>query len=219
MGRNRTFTEAEVVRAARQVFWDRGYQDTALPDLEGATGLNRSSIYHSFGSKRGLFDRAVESYLDEVIRPRLAPLRVEAVEFAALETYLLGLHAAMTEGRTALAANGCLLLNTTGSLLGRESTLQTVVAAYCDDLRAAVTAGVAARRADLDGAEQTTLATTCAGLVFAAMAIVRVDSAAAGDLIDAALGQIRRAPSTDPLQAHPPASEDPLIVTGDESPQ
>ncbi|MGA1810898.1 TetR/AcrR family transcriptional regulator [Frondihabitans sp. 4ASC-45] len=193
MGRTRTFTEAEVVRSARQVFWDHGYEDTALPDLERATGLNRSSIYHSFGSKRGLFDAAVESYLDEVIRPRLAPLRADVVEVGALETYLLGLHAAMTEGHTALAANGCLLLNATGSPLGREEALQTVVAAYCDSLRSAITTGVAARRADLDAAEQKNLATTCTGLVFAAMAIVRVDPTAAGDLIEAALGHVRRA--------------------------
>lgn len=192
MGRIRTFTEVEVARTARQVFWDRGYEDTALPDLERATGLNRSSIYHSFGSKRGLFDAAVENYLDEVIRPRLAPLRGDTVESAALETYLLGLHAAMTEGHTALAANGCLLLNATGSPLGRDASLQTVVAAYCDDLRTAITAGVAARRADLDEAEQKSLAVTCTGLVFAAMAIVRVDAATAGDLIDAALAQVRR---------------------------
>ncbi|PPF79537.1 TetR/AcrR family transcriptional regulator [Subtercola sp. Z020] len=192
MGRIRTFTEVEVARTARQVFWDRGYEDTALPDLERATGLNRSSIYHSFGSKRGLFDAAVENYLDEVIRPRLAPLRGDTVESAALETYLLGLHAAMTEGHTALAANGCLLLNATGSPLGRDASLQTVVAAYCDDLRTAITAGVAARRADLDEAEQKSLAVTCTGLVFAAMAIVRVNAAAAGDLIEAALAQVRR---------------------------
>lgn len=195
MGRTRSFTEVDVARSARRVFWDRGYEDTSLPDLELATGLNRSSIYHSFGSKRGLFDAAVESYLDEVVRPRLAPLRGPAVESHALETYLQGLHAAMTEGRTALAANGCLLLNTTGSPLGRESALRRVVTAYCHDLRSAITAGVAARRGDLDAPAQTSLATTVTGLVFAAMAIVRVDPPGAGDLLDAALDHVRlRAP-------------------------
>jgi AcrR family transcriptional regulator len=77
MGRTRAFAEIDVVRAARGVFWNRGYEETSLPDLEAATGLNRSSIYHSFGSKRGLFDAAVESYLDDVVRPRLEPLRAE----------------------------------------------------------------------------------------------------------------------------------------------
>ena len=62
------------MRAARTVFWEHGFEAASLPALERATGLNRSSIYHGFGSKRGLFDAAVASYLDEVVRPRLRPL-------------------------------------------------------------------------------------------------------------------------------------------------
>jgi len=64
MGRTRTFDEDAVVRAARDVFWQHGYAEASVPDLEAATGLGRSSLYHSFGSKRELFDAAIESYLD-----------------------------------------------------------------------------------------------------------------------------------------------------------
>ena len=60
MGRPQTFETDEVVRAARGVFWRDGYESASLPDLEQATGLSRSSIYHAFGSKRGLFDAAVD---------------------------------------------------------------------------------------------------------------------------------------------------------------
>jgi TetR/AcrR family transcriptional repressor of nem operon len=192
MGRTRTFAEIDVARAARGVFWSRGYEDTSLPDLEAATGLNRSSIYHSFASKRGLFDAAVESYLDDVIRPRLAPLGASDVEPGALETYLRGLREAMIDERTPLAKNGCLLLNATGSSLGHEAGLKTVVTRYCDDLRSAIASGVAARRADLPPAAQATLVTTCAGLVFASMAIVRVDRTAAAGMLDAALAAVAR---------------------------
>ncbi|GAB3998060.1 hypothetical protein GCM10029992_22820 [Glycomyces albus] len=52
MGRVQTFDTAEVVRAARTVFWQHGYEDASIPALEAATGLRRSSIYHAFGSKR-----------------------------------------------------------------------------------------------------------------------------------------------------------------------
>ncbi|HOZ57111.1 MAG TPA: helix-turn-helix domain-containing protein, partial [Nakamurella multipartita] len=69
MGRTKTFDPGEVVRAARAVFWTRGFESASLPELQEATGLSVSSIYHSFGSKRGLFDAAVASYLDEVARP------------------------------------------------------------------------------------------------------------------------------------------------------
>ena len=49
MGRTQTFDTNEVVRAARAVFWEHGYESAALPELEKATGLSRSSIYHAFG--------------------------------------------------------------------------------------------------------------------------------------------------------------------------
>ncbi|SKA98186.1 transcriptional regulator, TetR family [Agreia bicolorata] len=192
MGRTRAFTEVDVVRSARGVFWNRGYEDTSLPDLEAATGLNRSSIYHSFGSKRGLFDAAVESYLDDVVRPRLEPLRVDEVAPGALETYLRGLRHAMVDEDTALAKNGCLLLNATGSSLGHEEGLAAVVTAYTTDLRGAVASGVAARRPDLSPEGRELLTTTCAGLVFASMAIVRVDRAAAAAILDAALDALER---------------------------
>lgn len=190
MGRTRSFAEVDVARAARGVFWSRGYEDTSLPDLEEATGLNRSSIYHSFTSKRGLFDAAVESYLDDVVRPRLAPLRAPEVAPDALEAYLQGLRQAMVDNKTALAKNGCLLLNATGSSLGHEASLLAVVTRYCDDLRAAVASGVAARRPELGRGAADMLTTTVTGLVFASMAIVRVDGAAAAATLDAALAAV-----------------------------
>ena len=61
MGRTRTFDESDATRSALGVFWDQGFDGTAVPDLEEATGLSRSSIYHAFGSKRGLFDAAVSA--------------------------------------------------------------------------------------------------------------------------------------------------------------
>ena len=73
MGRTQTFDTTEVVRSARRVFWEHCFENASIVELEQATGLNRSSIYYAFGSKRGLFDAAVESYLDEIIRPRLQP--------------------------------------------------------------------------------------------------------------------------------------------------
>lgn len=192
MGRTRSFVELDAARAARGVFWSHGYEDTSLPDLEAATGLNRSSIYHSFASKRGLFDAAVESYLDDVIRPRLAPLGASDVEPDALETYLRGLRGAMVDEKTALAKNGCLLLNATGSSLGHEAGLKAVVTRYCDDLRSAIASGVAARRPELSPAARDLLTTTITGLVFASMAIVRVDRAAAASMLDAALDAVQR---------------------------
>lgn len=191
MGRERTFDAAEVVRAARRVFWERGYVETAVPDLEKATGLNRSSIYHAFGSKRGLFDAAVDSYLDDVIRPRLAPLRTPPVAADALETYLTGLSTAMLGGLRQLEQNGCLLMNATGSTLGHDDAMRVVVSHYYADLRAAIAAGVAARRPDLDAAAADLMTTTCTSLVLSSMMSVRISHETAAEMLTTALRTVQ----------------------------
>lgn len=48
--------------AAMIQFWRAGYADTSLDDLSGATGLNRSSLYSSFGDKEALFLRCLDRY-------------------------------------------------------------------------------------------------------------------------------------------------------------
>jgi TetR/AcrR family transcriptional regulator, copper-responsive repressor len=48
--------------AAMIQFWRAGYADTSLDDLSRATGLNRSSIYSSFGDKDALFLRCLDRY-------------------------------------------------------------------------------------------------------------------------------------------------------------
>lgn len=69
MARTREFDDETAVRAARELFWERGYVSTSLADLQAATRLSRSSMYATYGSKRGLFERAALSYLAEVIDP------------------------------------------------------------------------------------------------------------------------------------------------------
>ena len=59
MGRPRAYDQDTVVIAAKETFWQRGLEWTAVSDLEGATGLSRSSLYLAFETKRGLFDAAL----------------------------------------------------------------------------------------------------------------------------------------------------------------
>lgn len=187
MGRQQSFDTDAVVRAARTLFWEHGYEGASVPDLERATGLNRSSIYHAFGSKRGLFDAAVESYLDEVVRPRLRGLRADAVAPDAILTYLTGLRRALGSGIA--ATHGCLLVNAAGAPIAHDAAVAETVAAYRGELRDAFARGIAARRRDSApaGPDVETLAEACTALVLSAFAITRVDNAAALRTVDAAL--------------------------------
>lgn len=194
MGRMQSYDRDDVVRAARSVFWEQGYEGAPLPELERVTGLNRSSIYHAFGSKRGLFDAAVESYLDEIIRPRLAPLIGEDVTPAALEEYLDGLRGALRQPSSLPASSGCLLVNTAAAPIGRDEAVAQVIAGYRAELRAAFGRGVAARRPDLDGTEVAVLADACTGLVVSAFALARVDAAGAADAVGTAIALVTGSP-------------------------
>ncbi|MDZ8170654.1 TetR/AcrR family transcriptional regulator [Microbacterium xanthum] len=174
MGRTASFEREAVVRAARGVFWREGFESAAVPDLERATGLGRSSLYHAFGSKRGLFDAAVQSYLDEIVRPRLRPLQHEPVPAAALADYLAGLAQAITRADTRDAAHGCLLINAAGSPLAHDPELAKVITAYRAELRDAVDRGIRARRPHDAPAERERTASTVTGLVVGSYALARI---------------------------------------------
>ncbi|MGO1317207.1 MAG: TetR/AcrR family transcriptional regulator [Cellulomonadaceae bacterium] len=185
MSRAQTFDTGAVVRAARDVFWSLGYDGASIPALEEATRLRRSSIYHAFGSKRGLFDAAVASYLDEVVRPRLRPLAAPAVPPEAVIRYLEGLRTALEQAGSFTATNGCLLVNAAGAPISQDVAVRETVAGYRAELRAALGRGIRARFPDRPDVDR--LAEVCAGLVVSAFALTRVDNTAALQAVDTAL--------------------------------
>jgi len=195
MGRTRSFDTAAAVRAARGVFWAHGYEQASLPALQEATGLNASSIYHAFGSKRGLFDAAVQSYLDEVARPRLSPLTAEVVRPDAIVEYLAGLRDALARRGTLPGDHGCLLVNAGCAPVAEDPDVARTVGEYVAELRAALARGVDASLPDLDAAARTALVDACAGLVVAAFDLVRVDPAQSARSLDAAIALIDRVPT------------------------
>ena len=187
MGRLQSFDTAEVVRAARTVFWQHGYEDASIPDLEAATGLKRSSIYHAFDSKRGLFDAAVNSYLDEVVRPRLSPLTAAHVSPDAVVEYFTGLRAALERTGSFTAENGCLLVNAAGGPIAHDDAVRETVAEYRAELHSAMQNGIAARHPERAADEIDRLAETCTALLIATFTLTRVDVDAALGSLDAAL--------------------------------
>ena len=72
-GRPLEFVPDEAVEAALRLFREKGYAGAAIPDIEQRTGLSRSSLYNSFGSKRDLFagatDRYQQRFAEEILRP------------------------------------------------------------------------------------------------------------------------------------------------------
>lgn len=62
VGRPRSFDAEDVLEKALQVFWEKGYEGTSLTDLTQAMGINKPSLYSTFGNKEELFLKVVEVY-------------------------------------------------------------------------------------------------------------------------------------------------------------
>lgn len=65
MARPREFDADAALDRAMEMFWSKGYEATSLDDLCEVTGLSRSSLYATFGSKRNLLLRSVDRYVEQ----------------------------------------------------------------------------------------------------------------------------------------------------------
>jgi len=67
VGRPREFDEDEVMSKIMGVFWQHGYEGTGLADIMKATGLQKGSLYKAFGSKHGMYIKALKQYEHMVV--------------------------------------------------------------------------------------------------------------------------------------------------------
>ena len=59
-GRPRAYDPDAALKAARDVFWVKGYAATSLDDIAEATGMNRPSLYAAFGDKEAIYLAALK---------------------------------------------------------------------------------------------------------------------------------------------------------------
>lgn len=123
MSRTIEFDAKEMISIAMQTFWDKGL-NTTLSDLEVSTGLNRSSIYNTFGNKEKLFQLVMNCYLDF-----LNDLIKQAYEHLSFKDFLKTLlEDAATEN---FGGRGCFFYNCLSAGNGLSSQSKKVLdAAY-----------------------------------------------------------------------------------------
>ena len=89
-GRPRSFDPEAAVETAMKLFHERGYDGVGVAELCEAIGVKAPSLYAAFGSKEGLFQRAVELYLTTGGRFLAEALSVEAGLADTLRGLLMG---------------------------------------------------------------------------------------------------------------------------------
>jgi TetR/AcrR family transcriptional repressor of nem operon len=62
MGRIKEFEDIQVFEKAMYLFWEKGYGNTSLKELLEVMDIQNGSFYNTFGNKKTLFIKALESY-------------------------------------------------------------------------------------------------------------------------------------------------------------
>ena len=73
-GKRRAFDESTALNAAMNVFWQKGYVGASLTDLTKEMGINKPSMYSTFGNKEALFVKATQCYIGTKMKPHMALL-------------------------------------------------------------------------------------------------------------------------------------------------
>ena len=140
MARPKEFARDVVLDRAMQVFWSRGYEATSIQHLVDRMGIQRGSLYDTFGDKRGLFFAAIDRYDRVVAAKLLAPLDEPASGRDAIrEFFRLKVELSLEPGRP----RGCLVTNSAAEVVSRDRDAATRVGAVLSKIEAAFQRAVA----------------------------------------------------------------------------
>ncbi len=96
-------TRQALIDAGRRLFVDKGYAETATPEIAAAAGVTRGALYHHFEDKKALFRAVVEGEARAVAEAiEACPAPDDAPRDALLAGASAYFDALMAEGRTRL---------------------------------------------------------------------------------------------------------------------
>jgi AcrR family transcriptional regulator len=114
-GRPRRVEPDEALTRALDAFWTGGYTGTSLDELSAATGLNRPSLYATFGDKRQLYLRALARFADGMeaaVGAAMADAQTLRDALARFYGGALAVYLGDSGGGSAGLARGCFVIGT-----------------------------------------------------------------------------------------------------------
>jgi TetR/AcrR family transcriptional repressor of nem operon len=189
--RPRSYDTAQVVAAATDLFWQRGYEQTSVGDLEEQTGLDRSSLYNAFGSKHAVFGAALSCYMEQTIDERLGGMRQPDAGLSSIVAFFQ-MMARTFRGDPAAARRGCLIVNTVAELGWRDPLAARASAGYRDRLREAFATALsyAAAREEVDEHRTAPRADMLASLTMGLFLTARIDPADAAEVCSSVADEV-----------------------------
>ncbi len=126
MARPKAFDTDVALDKAMETFWTHGYQGTSIQDLVEGMGINRGSLYGTFGDKHRLFLAALKRYDRAVTRRLLDILEREGSGKQAIWDFF---RAKIAYALAADRPPGCLVTNSAVECAGHDRHAAARVAA------------------------------------------------------------------------------------------
>ncbi len=134
-GRPLAFSQDDALEKALQVFWSRGYEGASMAELADALGINKPSIYATFGNKEALFRKALSRYvagpgafMSEAMKEPTARQAVEKLLMQAVDFF--------SDKNT---PNGCMIVQGALTCGQNSRMIQQELIAYRSNIEAMLT--------------------------------------------------------------------------------
>jgi len=121
---DKSFNIDDKLREAMEIFWTYGYKATSMQNLVTAIGLNRGSIYDTYGSKRDLFISALNLYDTQYRKAMFDKFRASN---RPIETLRKLCDIKIAEALDDDLNRGCFLTNTALELSSHDDVISEIV--------------------------------------------------------------------------------------------
>lgn len=119
MGRTKEFDRRAALDDAMELFWSRGFHATSVQDLVNHLGVNRQSLYDTFGGKNALFQAALERYRELQALPMRRALERDGPVGEVLREFFRTLIGALLKN----GGKGCLIANTATEMAAHDEAI------------------------------------------------------------------------------------------------
>lgn len=138
-----------------RLFWQQGVASTGIQDVVTATGLNRSSLYATFGGKQDLYLATLRRYVEQRSSPVLRRLADDERGLPAVSDFFTGLIEARCSGE--YAGWGCMVSNAHTSAENSAPEVRAILEGHHQELKRAMHAALRTAEAHLQLARGTDL--------------------------------------------------------------
>lgn len=125
MARPVEFEYDKVLNNAMEQFWKEGYEASSVQKLLDCTGINRGTLYNSFGDKDTFFKSCVEHYNKGIEKNINESLKNEALDpWQAIRRFF---DLAVTQTSNKHRALGCMLVNSLCESINYDRDMKKLV--------------------------------------------------------------------------------------------